>query len=644
MSVGRNDPCPCGSGKKFKKCCMKNNVVSLDTMISQELDGLQEELMRNFGGKNPEKIFEALEQLARSLKMDELPRSELELSSALLIMWIIFHENFGSEKTAIEQFIENKKSHIRPAAFSLIQQWADTPPSLSRIVRTIDEDWLEIEDYFTLEKKKVKLDEENLTLEEGDFLLGFLLPYGAYEKYFITFLEFPAVMADFFEFHVGEAFDDSDFENPTEFMTVVFPDLIKILFNEETELVWIDPLYEDTAEIFKVTFVEIEGENEEMADLGVTLWNTYCLREEPKFRKPEVYAAALHYFMSETFPLNDLYTQNELADLYKVSSSSIGTAFRKMEDALYGLLDESIEYMDERDLDEEEGVPFHPMTMDREVAALNKAIEGREFESDEELDEFIRDMVNSKSFAFPAETEKDRAQNLVYEAFEAPNRKRRRELAEQALELDENCIDAYTILGEEAGSPIEALPYFEQGLRIGERELGPEYFKEMKGHFWGLIETRPYMRARFNYAINKEMIGETEEAITHYEELLELNEQDNLGVRYQLFNAYVELGKYGNAAALLKKYEESGTAIGEFNELLLEYLRRGISPKLEKLFKTAEKTNPYVIEYLSGKKRLPSKMPMGYSLGSKEEAQIYVKDSIHLWPDEMIEWIKGQQK
>ena len=22
-SVGRNDPCPCGSGKKYKKCCLK---------------------------------------------------------------------------------------------------------------------------------------------------------------------------------------------------------------------------------------------------------------------------------------------------------------------------------------------------------------------------------------------------------------------------------------------------------------------------------------------------------------------------------------------------------------------------------------------------------------------------------------------
>ncbi|MHC4123979.1 MAG: SEC-C metal-binding domain-containing protein [Planctomycetota bacterium] len=22
--VGRNDPCPCGSGRKYKKCCGKN--------------------------------------------------------------------------------------------------------------------------------------------------------------------------------------------------------------------------------------------------------------------------------------------------------------------------------------------------------------------------------------------------------------------------------------------------------------------------------------------------------------------------------------------------------------------------------------------------------------------------------------------
>ncbi len=24
--IGRNDPCPCGSGKKYKKCCGANNL------------------------------------------------------------------------------------------------------------------------------------------------------------------------------------------------------------------------------------------------------------------------------------------------------------------------------------------------------------------------------------------------------------------------------------------------------------------------------------------------------------------------------------------------------------------------------------------------------------------------------------------
>jgi uncharacterized protein YecA (UPF0149 family) len=33
--VGRNDPCPCGSGKKFKKCCLHRGS------LGQPLSGLQ---------------------------------------------------------------------------------------------------------------------------------------------------------------------------------------------------------------------------------------------------------------------------------------------------------------------------------------------------------------------------------------------------------------------------------------------------------------------------------------------------------------------------------------------------------------------------------------------------------------------------
>ncbi len=27
MNIGRNDPCPCGSGKKYKKCCLSTAYV-----------------------------------------------------------------------------------------------------------------------------------------------------------------------------------------------------------------------------------------------------------------------------------------------------------------------------------------------------------------------------------------------------------------------------------------------------------------------------------------------------------------------------------------------------------------------------------------------------------------------------------------
>ena len=35
--VGRNDPCPCGSGKKYKKCHGKQQTVSINDLVNEEL-------------------------------------------------------------------------------------------------------------------------------------------------------------------------------------------------------------------------------------------------------------------------------------------------------------------------------------------------------------------------------------------------------------------------------------------------------------------------------------------------------------------------------------------------------------------------------------------------------------------------------
>jgi tetratricopeptide (TPR) repeat protein len=39
LKVGRNDPCPCGSGKKYKKCCMpKDEEQKSETQSDESMD------------------------------------------------------------------------------------------------------------------------------------------------------------------------------------------------------------------------------------------------------------------------------------------------------------------------------------------------------------------------------------------------------------------------------------------------------------------------------------------------------------------------------------------------------------------------------------------------------------------------------
>ena len=69
MEVGRNDPCPCGSGKKYKKCCLlkEQNTVSENNLKSQNLKNIQKENKNN----EQEFHFNALNNLRKFLLEDK---------------------------------------------------------------------------------------------------------------------------------------------------------------------------------------------------------------------------------------------------------------------------------------------------------------------------------------------------------------------------------------------------------------------------------------------------------------------------------------------------------------------------------------------------------------------------------------------
>ena len=239
------------------------------------------------------------------------------------------------------------------------------------------------------------------------------------------------------------------------------------------------------------------------------------------------------------------------------------------------------------------------------------------------------------------------AQSIMYDAWDTSDPEHRIELALDALAVSPDCADAYVLLAEElAESPAEAIKFYSDGVVAGEHMLGEEAFVEDVGHFWGLIETRPYMRARAGLASCLWHTGKCKEAIGHYQELLRLNPGDNQGVRYLLATCYLELNDDDALAALLQEHSDEDFAYWAYTDAILAFRQEGDTPTSRKILRSAFKTNVYVPNYLLGKKKLPRELPDYFSPGQESEAIEYACDNISPWKKTRgaLKWLGTQLK
>ena len=75
--VGRNDPCPCGSGKKYKKCCLNSGRTFME---SQGTSNMATDLLNEFKDKLEETPFSNMEELNNftSTVMKELKSNSID--------------------------------------------------------------------------------------------------------------------------------------------------------------------------------------------------------------------------------------------------------------------------------------------------------------------------------------------------------------------------------------------------------------------------------------------------------------------------------------------------------------------------------------------------------------------------------------
>lgn len=659
--VGRNDPCPCGSGKKYKHCCeKKQDVVFLNEVITQEAIQLQQELFQYALTNYEEVLGDFIAQRIRHLPVvgDEWQ----ETFMLYVTQWTIFCAPLLNGRTIAEHYMQTRGPKIKRASVrSLLRSWSNEVPSFARVMERESSDLIVVEDIFTGERKRVTLQMDDTEIEVGNLIVGFLVSLGSTYTFFLSVLELEKRKAEMVTNVLQTKYKEAN-QPVREFLASSFPELlhkcVEPLLPDEVEvedLEWDHPIHQHTAYLLKENMDRLH-EQRPLTNMALILWCTYCRLVNPAIKKPELYAAALHYLTVATFFPYKIATQKEIAEHYGVSSSSLSAKYREMEEILADFMQQMYEKMEELDLDDfdwddedewdDEFGSFSPfqhsrIEMERELRKIDRIMQEKEFSSIEEANQYIQSALNSGETPTVPLSPKDEAQELLYQAFEEMSRKKRMELARQALKLYPNSPDAYNILGDEAATLEAAADYYKKGIEAGEKDLGKRFFRENKGHFWGIVETRPYMRAKANYAQTLWQLGEKEKAVEQYEQLLQLNPNDNQGIRYLLLPAYIELGKYDQAEELIDQYDEP-TALMTYNRLLVSYLKYGLHEELEDLLDEAMIANPHVIDYLLKKKRLPKEDPLFFGFGDETEAAMYAKEHFHLWQQEreLLDWLR----
>ena len=289
-----------------------------------------------------------------------------------------------------------------------------------------------------------------------------------------------------------------------------------------------------------------------------------------------------------------------------------------------------------------------PERVRRSVENLERLLREHDWHWSRESREFLAQLNGQDVSAEPvprAESDDlEQAQELVYQAWGATSQQRRA-LAQAAIEICRDCADAYTLLGDTTDDIDRACHCYRQGVEAGERVLGLDAFVRYRGRFWQVDETRPYMRAKLSLADCLCGQGRYEEAARHFEELLQLNPNDDQGVRYWYSLCLFAMEDEDALQHLLDRFSWDVTAPWTYARALLLYRTRG-PERAQSALRQALASNRHVPDFLLAIEELPAEVPNVVGIGSKEEAAAVAEALYDAWEDTpgAMAWLREMQR
>ena len=200
--------------------------------------------------------------------------------------------------------------------------------------------------------------------------------------------------------------------------------------------------------------------------------------------------------------------------------------------------------------------------------------------------------------------------------------------AQLALQYNPNCLEAESLMAflKSRGNYQRYKEEMKKVLAHGEWLMEDEgYLPDMVGNFWGILETRPYMRMLNDYSDMLASKNDYEEAIKIAERMLELNPNDNQGVRWSLSHYYVMTLDRQGAEKLIKDFPDDSMSIFWMGLALL-YFRLKEEEKVRECLGHVKRRNrgfDVFLDALGNPSRMndlrKNKNPIGLAVGSVDE-------------------------
>ena len=223
--------------------------------------------------------------------------------------------------------------------------------------------------------------------------------------------------------------------------------------------------------------------------------------------------------------------------------------------------------------------------------------------SEEQIRELLDQFTDqhNRSLAGKRLTEKTAksAADFLQLAEEATSEKTAFRFVKKALALEPDNLDAKRMwLNDAPLDPFERFELLEKAVQEGREQMEKLGFNDAEsiGHYWGILETRPYMRLLDDYVFDMLQSGMYGKAMAVCEEMLRLCKNDNLGKRFTLMHLYAFFENEVAALDLLKKYSDHDET-QMMVALSVLYYKLGQWNKADEYLQRAQKINKDVKKF-----------------------------------------------